>query len=93
MARLDGERHDDELIRDEVDDEIWILKPNEPRGHAGELEKDLAREPDAHRFFVSLLYARRRKPATASIGTQLRAACAQRARPGTASWGTERGLS
>lgn len=50
MARLDGERHDDELIRDEVDDEIWILKPNEPRGHAGELEKDSAREADAHRF-------------------------------------------
>lgn len=31
--------------------------------------------------------ARRWEPATASIGTRLRAACAQRARPGAASWG------
>jgi hypothetical protein len=31
--------------------------------------------------------ARRRGPATASIGTRLRATCAQRARPDAASWG------
>jgi hypothetical protein len=28
----------DELSRGEVDDEIGILKPSEPRGHAGEQE-------------------------------------------------------
>jgi hypothetical protein len=28
----------DELSLDEVDDEIGILKPSEPRGHAGEQE-------------------------------------------------------
>jgi hypothetical protein len=46
---------DDKLSRGEVDDEIGILKSSEPRGHAGELEKDSARELDAHRFcFIAL---------------------------------------
>lgn len=72
-------------------------------GRRGELEKDSARELDTHKFLfrcsthdawtdgkqgcAAKSRARHREPPTASIGTRLRAACAQRARPGTASWG------
>jgi hypothetical protein len=34
----------DELNRGEVDDEIRILKPSEPREHAGEQEQDARRD-------------------------------------------------
>jgi hypothetical protein len=36
----------DELSRGEVDDEIGILKPSEPRGHAGEQETGRAARLD-----------------------------------------------
>ena len=36
----------DELSRGEVDDEIGILKPSEPRGHAGEQETGRAASLD-----------------------------------------------